>query len=853
MATYASEKDKSATEKITLAKVKAAKRLMAWSLHSGFIYKIEDFDFSVIEKITDSGVAVTEVPSIASLTANSFFNDRANKILYLRTSDSVNPNGKFISMKFWNFYSSSPVNAAYDLGTGKEVYWLPLIRSTSLFGVQLDNTEQIGFALEGNGTLSLGNSRQYWDGIYETYVFEQQECRIYSWFANLPITEAKLIYKGIINGKSFSSSQVQFKLKDILSQLRSTYPLSDISSLGSAIVPEALLNAKERRIYGKVYGYRPTNIDQVVDGYLLPGTVATVTGSSTVTGSGTTFLAHFSPDDEIIIAGESFTVESVTSNTILDVGDEFEFDLTGEIYYINPSLPKTFTNRIWMVAGHECRQPQTTITQVDSLNRLYIADRTDFDEGDEIFVDASGGEVVTIGQITSDNLIVLDQNLVITPAAGTVITRFPIQNLRINNRKLIYNRDYTIDFSLGITRINLSEEAEKNINPIRGVIGSSISFTATSRIVTGVGSFFTSQLMPNQWIRSVGQFDFYQILSIESDTSLTLRTPAGYTQIDAAQYIADAAFDEGVDILSCEVIGTTVDDTKEGTLLRCASDIVKDILDKVNIEPINVASFDKSKDVQPAYLGFVLPKEFSNTRFPIVRDVINQINQSVFGALVQNEDFEIEYNILQPKKPANFLTLRESDILDINIDSTNDRVVAQTLVNYKNQEYNAESTIPSVSTYTKVSDTGTYLVESMNTKVVDTVLHREKDARLHANRWSFLLELGTNTIKLKTKMMTSRLQVNDVIFIEHEKLFDRIGGGKRKFAAIQSIVKSGTNVEIELDDLANAFNRVAMISPNDSPEFNDSTDKQKATNGFITDQYGLINNDADTFGLNVIW
>lgn len=851
--TYSVSQQRPVSKKTTLAKVKAAKRLIAWTLHAGSVYKIMNFDFSVIDSITEDGALLTEVPSLGSIVPGSWFNDRDNKIIYIRTSGSTHPNGKFISMKFWNFYASSPTVAPYNLASGKEVFWMPLIKSTSLFGVELDNTEQIGFALEGSGSLNLGNDREYWDTRYEGYVFEQQPVEIYSHFDGLDYSEAKLIYKGIVNAKTFSGSGVSLKLKDNLSQLRAEFQLPNISEIGTALVPEALLNAKQRRIYGKVYGYRPTNIDQSVDNYVLSGTVSVTAGLNTVTGVGTSFLTHFSPDDRIVIDGEDYAVNTITSNTVLTVNDTFETTLSSVSYGIDPDLPKTFINRKWLVAGHECRQPTTTITNVYSLNRIYVADITDFDEGDEIFVDASGGEVVTIDQINSDGLIILAQNLVVTPTIGTVVTRFCAQNVRINNKKLIYNRDYTIDFTGNRTTIILDEEAEKNINPIRTLIGSNVNFSSGSATVTGTGTVFTSQLQANQWIRSTGQFDFFQILSIESDTSLTLRSNATYTQTDTGQYIADQAFNEGVDVLTCEIIGTTLDNTSDGVLLRTASEIVKDVVTRVGIINLNAVSFTQSKEAQPAYLGFVIPDKYSDTRQPKCRDIVNRVNLSVFGSLVQNENFEIEYNILQPRKPSSFITLREEDILDIDVESNNDRVVKSSLINYKNQEYNAESGIPSVATYSKDSDIGNWLVSSMNTKVVDTVLHREKDARLHANRWSFLLELATNTIKIKTKMQTSRLQVNDVVFIEHEKLFERTGGGKRKFAAVTSVKKSGTNTDIELDDLANAFNRVCIIAPNDAPIFDESSDKQKAVNGFICDQYGLINNDEITHSLNVIW
>ena len=853
MSTYEILQQRPASEKVTLAKVKAARRLMAWVVHSGSIYKKTSFDFSVIDSITQNGVAMTEVASLALVVANTWFNDRSNKIIYMRTSGSTHPNGEFISMKFWNFFSTTPTVAPYDLNTGKEVFWIPLIKATSFFGVELDNTEQIGFALEGSGSLTLINDREYWDDKYEGYIFEQQPVEIYSHFLGLDITEAKLIYKALVNAKSFTGTTVSLKLKDTLSQLRSEFELQNISEISTALVPEALLNAKQRRIYGKVYGNRPTNIDQVVDGYLLPGTVSVADTSNVVTGSGTTFLTHFSPDDRIIIDGEDHNIITVASNTSMTVGTVFEVTLSGLTYSVNPNNPKIYTNRRWLVAGHECRQPTTTVASVLSLNKLYLTDATDFDEGDQVFVNASGGEVVTIQRTNSSGLIVFAQNLVVIPVVGTTVTRFCAQDVRINNRKLEYNRDYTLDFTGNKTFINLDQTAERNVNTIRSLIGSSIVFSSGSRTVTGVGTVFTSQLQTEQWIRSTAQFDFFQILSIESDTSLTLRSPATYSQSDTGQYISERSFEEGVDVLTCSIIGTTSTDLNSGTLLRTASEISKDVVTRVGITNLNAGSFSLAKDIQPAYLGFCIPDKYADTRQPKCRDIINRVNQSVFGSLIQNKNFEIEYNILQPKKPSSFMTLREEDILEIAIDSDNDRVVKGSLVNYKNQEYNAQSGIPSLASTSKTSDIGSWLVSSMNTKVVDTVLHESNDAAIHASRWAFLLELATNSIKIKTKMQTSRLQVNDVVYIEHEKLFERTGGGKKKFAAVTSIKKSGTNTDIELDDLGNAFNRVAIICENGSDIFDDSTEKQKVTNGFVTDQYGLINNTENTHGLNLVW
>ena len=236
MSTYADFQNQNVSEKIALVKVQAGQRLMAWELHSGSIYKLEDFDYAVIKEITENGVLLVEVFDIASVTAGKWYNDRENKVIYLRASDSTHPNGKFLSMLFWVFWSTHGVALPNDLGSGTQVYWEPLVKSTSSFGVELDNDQQIGFAIEGQGTINLLNDGSYWDEKYEGWIFEQQPVLIYSFGNDLDPSEAKLIFKGMVNGKSFSSQAVTFKLKDTLASLRSEYPLPKLSELSGALI-----------------------------------------------------------------------------------------------------------------------------------------------------------------------------------------------------------------------------------------------------------------------------------------------------------------------------------------------------------------------------------------------------------------------------------------------------------------------------------------------------------------------------------------------------------------------------------------------------------------------------------------
>jgi len=188
-------------------------------------------------------------------------------------------------------------------------------------------------------------------------------------------------------------------------------------------------------------------------------------------------------------------------------------------------------------------------------------------------------------------------------------------------------------------------------------------------------------------------------------------------------------FDNENDVLTCDVVGTTDDETSDGELLKTASTIVKDIISKVNITSINQDSFDKADVMAPYVLGFSLPREFTGVTSRIVRDLINDVNVSVFGSLVQNEDFLLEYSILQPNRPSSAIKLKEDDIIKFSWKSNADRIVKTAIIQYNRKEFDFSTRNESVQTSQKTSDVGSFLVKKNNTRTIVTVLTKS-----HSNR-----------------------------------------------------------------------------------------------------------------------
>lgn len=850
MNTFDDYKNSVSSEKLVLAVLHAAKRLVAWSLHSGSIYKISNFDVAVIVSIGDSGYVYTEVQSLAEVTAAKFYNDRENKVLYLRTTGSDNPNGRFLVLTLKMFFSNAPVVLPHDLSTGFDVSWEPMIKSTSTFGVEMDTVSQTSEAIEGSGTLTLHNDSAFWRSNFDKLTFENKPCFIYSHNRQLAANEAKLIFRGLVEKKAYSPTQVQFSLKDLLSELKAPVALANIEDLTERS-STGLAKAKQRMILGRVFGHRPTNLDEVLEGYPLVGTISINSGSDTVTGSGTSFLAKLSPDDTLVVGGTDYTIATVTSNTSLTLTEAYSAvnNLSGAALIVKPAEPKRYMNRKWLVAGHALRQPTTTVQAGSTITRLLVGDTTDMYSGDTIYIGAlGGGEALRIDNRVSSELITLADSLVSVPSIGTAVFKPPLQNVRIDDVLLTYYRDYTIDADTGI--LTLSDDAEKNAAPIRQM-ANNLTFTNGSRTVTGAS--LNSLLRAGSVISCVSQAEYFEVLSVDSETQVTLRTAATFSATAKGLY-KNFILDADNSVLTCDVLGRTEDGTTTGALIETAPSIIKALLLDLGLSAIiDTDSFNLAEEIAYQPIGTVIPSTYNSTTAPTYREVFNTINRSVFGSLVQTEAFRLSYLVLHPNKSPNALRLREPDVISFSTTSTSDKLVKTVSVIYKPMEYNYLLKNESVSTQQKTSDVSKYLIKTDRERSFSTILVETADAERQANRWSMILENSSTAVKIKTKLQAISLEVGAIVDLEHRKLYESLGSSTpRKLAMVESVKKSGSSVELTLVDLSNTFNRIGSYT-NITTSWADSDGESRLYGGFISDSFGLIDNDENSFGCNLIW
>ena len=897
--------EKTRSQKVLLTTIEAKEKVKLFDLDSGVYSK--DVRFFVVG-VNVNGSDLSEGTSSA-VSAGQFFYSPEDGRVYVRLTDDSDPKASSIYLTYRLFFSNIPANAPHDILSGSIVHFDSRIERIGGLKLELD-FENTGIALETDSSITLENNDGFFDDLFDVLIFENNKVRFYSWSHELPFSEAKLIYRGFISDKSFSSQGVGFSLKDELSVLRQPLDWSRFSSLDGRI--EDSINGKPKRlIIGQVDNIRLTGINKTLDGFpltglisgdgnrnLLTGTVSGAAASSIINGSGTSFLTQIfagdrirvigpfneysytvdtvvsdsqltisgtisdnfsefqarnqsvsnniiegsgtdfinevSPEDRIKVTvnGQEyvFGVESVTSPTELILQDEIEVSFVDFDGFNQPERPYRGMNRRWHIAGHKLIEYDVLVTELINFQSFKVDDPKDIANGDFLRI---GGFTYVVRRV-STNIITLNQNLRSVVLVGDPVTKIPVSECLVGNTRFIIDRDFVIDNTPTDAVLEFNELAEFNVTSPKSV-SITFQFTTGSNVITSVASDvdLTTLIRPRDWVRarSVNLPDWYEVLSVEQ-TSVTLRTNAlttfsGQIQLKSVEYINDNS------LVVADCLGLEAD----GGWVRYPADAVRWILERAQIQDLNLPSFDEASNDCRFTMALYYPATIGS-EMPVIRDIISNINGSVFGSLYLDSNFQYTYKILNSDKPLEMPVVKDEDVLSFRV-QTKTNTINSVLMSFS----------PFVDTKAESETFKTIILESdfVNQAIgkkqqlrVTSYLFNEADARTIAERWLFFRSLTQSVITLNTKLQYSLLSLNAPMLLDLSRIFKRFGSStRRKIGLINSITKDGANTVIQINDLGNVFSRVPAIASDDAQDYIQGSDD--------LDRFGyIVDNQTET-------
>lgn len=831
------------SEKITLVTCEAVRPSKIFSIYSGTTYKRVVNHFVI--NVRNNGSDLLQGYDKDSLDPGYFFFDATVKTLYVNVGQD--PKFESLSIVYKLFFSNTPLILPHNLVDGEEVEFLPYIRSTASIGQQLDD-ENTGIVLESQSSVEFINNNRFFDSIIDSYIFENQKITFYSWFNNLPRSEIKKIFEGVIESKDFAPDRVTFRVKDYVFKLKNKVNLGLFSEADGELL-ESIIGTPKRRIYGQVKQAQCIPIDCTLDGYPLTGTVSITAGSDIMTGVGTQFLDELNQDDDIIFVFNDeeiiYSVDLISSNTSLKMSKKADDTLTDQTVKVDPERPWRKKNRRWHIAGHKIRQTQAVITNIINARTYVVDDVSEFAPGDVVRV---LGQTTQITRVSGDQLI-LEQNIFPIPIIGNIISRYPITKVHFGERELIPFRDFSLTNATEAI-LEIGNDAEFNIASElvtdhtlsfkHGDYDVSSSANADLRTIIKPGDFIRPTEQDNEnWyeVHHVGPQIVWLKTAFDNNGNNS-NHPARIKKMEVIN-------DDSLILVDC--YGKETDNT----WMKTASDCVKDlIVNDAGFTLIDTDAFLQAKSDCPYTLSMVFPGVGGEA--PMIRDVISQINESVFGSLYGNSSQEIAYSIVNTRRPPTMASIKDDDILSWDV-QTSQSIVNNVKINY----------LPSVDKVT--GDLGFSVVTYQNSFVNDNIgiqntvektcfLFYESDAETIAQRYAFYNSLSKSILTLKAKANFFTSSVNDRVYIDLERLYSRYGGKTNmKIGVISGVKKGAYSSEVTMNDLGNIFNRCPTIAPDNTPSFTNSTDDEKIKFGYILDSDTLIpGSDEDDLGSGLI-
>lgn len=824
---YTTEAQKTHSEKITLVTCEAVERLKLFNV-SGANFTRE-VDYFVVG-VKDAGTIIT------SWTFNPL-----TKILTIL--GGADPKTRDISVTYRFFFSTTPINLPYDLVSGEVVEWLPYVSSIGGIGQQLDE-EQLGIVLESQSSVTFANS-MFFDNIFDTLIWENKNVKFYSLLSNVPASEKVLLFDGVVESKSFNETSVNFRVKDFAYKLKNQVRTGLFSESDGIIIP-SIMGTPKRRVYGKVDNLKCVSLDAILGGYLLDGTVSASSGSNVLTGVGTSFLSQVSQGDELVFTVASqekkVAVESIQSNTSLTLGKLIDFSVSSSTVTIIPAISTRHKNRVWHISGHKLRNPITSITSVVTSSLFLVNSVIDLFPGDEILVN----NIPTTIRRISGNYIVTSTNIVPTPSNGDEVERRPVSAVYFGHRKLEFSRDYTITNLTNNSGIIFNSLAEFNITEeVRPA--NSFVFTNGSRSVTTSAVLdLRAILKPRDWIRSsnIAKPTWYEILQV-SEQSLDLRVPFSDSTATELAYIKNIEYIDENSLITVNTMGMEFG----GTWIKTPADAVRNmLLNDAEFASVNESSFTQANADADYILSLAIPENIGQ-QYPLVRDVITQINESVMGSLYGTSSTGVSYGILSTTKPGTMELIEDHDILGFSV-QTNQKIINSAKIKYR----------PYIDIYTgenafKLAEATSSFVDKLigikSLAEKTSYLYEDDKALIIAQRLCLVKSLSNAIITIKSKMNLAQVSVNDRLYISLDRLFKRFGGTQKKRVCIVSGTKNdGLSCEVTLTDLGNMFNRVMSISPNYTVAYSLSTEDDRMKWAYVLDNNTETADPASDIGLS---
>ena len=204
-----------------MVEIQPSQLITGWVSHAGDIYYAEIGNIHVIS-FTEDGTELTEVSTLAAVSAGEWFYDDSTGRIYVEVTDSGTPY-QHDMVGNYKMYFCNEIGVIFN-----DRYYEPLL-------IAIPNISQSkqdsfwGVSISSQGSISIANDNGYFDTIYESYAWNNKPIVVLWGGEDLPYSEYKKMFNGILFDKKLSTNLFDIACVDRKEKWDTNIPLNSFN------------------------------------------------------------------------------------------------------------------------------------------------------------------------------------------------------------------------------------------------------------------------------------------------------------------------------------------------------------------------------------------------------------------------------------------------------------------------------------------------------------------------------------------------------------------------------------------------------------------------------------------------
>jgi hypothetical protein len=225
--TYAELIADPSSKKRALIEIEPSQQLIIWTNHAGDIYYTEIDPIHVLS-VDEDGIALTEVNSLGAVSAGEWYYDDATNLIYVEMSGSDSPYQHEVVANY-RWYACNDVDEEGGVIFNDRYYEPLLLTIPAIRQSKKDPFWGISITSQGNASFAnadIGDGTGYFDTIFNSYAWINKSITILWGGEDLPYSEYKKAFKGIIENKDFTTGDFKISFVDKKDKWDTVIPLN---------------------------------------------------------------------------------------------------------------------------------------------------------------------------------------------------------------------------------------------------------------------------------------------------------------------------------------------------------------------------------------------------------------------------------------------------------------------------------------------------------------------------------------------------------------------------------------------------------------------------------------------------